>query len=81
MQSGLHQLGVDLANTDFFITHLHADHFALLSKLANSFKPGVFNRPETELMASDAFPRLATAWGTHAYMKLTRRSLWQEIIF
>jgi glyoxylase-like metal-dependent hydrolase (beta-lactamase superfamily II) len=30
MQAALGELGVNLRNTDFFITHLHADHFALL---------------------------------------------------
>lgn len=50
MQSGLQQLGIDLAKTDFFITHLHADHFALLSKLATGNSKVFFNRPESELI-------------------------------
>lgn len=33
MEAGLGQLGLDLERTDFFITHLHADHFALASRL------------------------------------------------
>ena len=55
MNSGLRQLGVELVNTDFFITHLHADHFALLSKLATATSQVFFNRPETELIE-------ATGW-------------------
>jgi glyoxylase-like metal-dependent hydrolase (beta-lactamase superfamily II) len=30
MQAGLKKLGVDIKNTDFFITHLHADHLGLI---------------------------------------------------
>lgn len=50
MQSGLQKLDIDLAKTDFFITHLHADHFALLSKLATAASKVFFNRTETELI-------------------------------
>jgi glyoxylase-like metal-dependent hydrolase (beta-lactamase superfamily II) len=55
MQSGLQQLGIDLAKTDFFITHLHADHFALLSKLATPSSRVFFNRPETELIEASGW--------------------------
>lgn len=34
MQSGLRQLSIDLARTDLFITHMHADHSGLISHLA-----------------------------------------------
>ena len=34
MQNGLQKLGVELKQSDIFITHLHADHFGLVSKLA-----------------------------------------------
>ena len=34
MQTALDELGIDLARTDFFITHLHADHFGLVGSLA-----------------------------------------------
>ncbi|MBE0597324.1 MAG: MBL fold metallo-hydrolase [Desulfuromonadales bacterium] len=54
LRSGLRQLGIDLWQTDFFITHLHADHFSQISSFA---KPGVsriyFNRPEAELIEGD----------------------------
>ena len=34
MQKGLSTLGVDLEAADIFVTHLHADHFGLVTKLA-----------------------------------------------
>jgi len=34
MQAGLKELDVDLTRTDFFVTHLHADHQGLVSSLA-----------------------------------------------
>ena len=36
MQGGLKQLDIDLAKTDFFITHLHADHFGLIFRISFS---------------------------------------------
>lgn len=50
MQRGLGQLGVDLANTDFFITHLHADHFGLVSSLVTDTGTIYFNRPDSEVI-------------------------------
>lgn len=50
MQGGLSQLGVDLANTDFFITHLHADHFGLVSRLVTDTGTIYFNRPDSEVI-------------------------------
>jgi glyoxylase-like metal-dependent hydrolase (beta-lactamase superfamily II) len=48
MQTGLGELGVQLKNTDFFITHLHADHFALVSRLATDTSHVYFNQPDAE---------------------------------
>jgi glyoxylase-like metal-dependent hydrolase (beta-lactamase superfamily II) len=36
MRSGLAELRVDLERTDFFITHLHADHLGLVANLATA---------------------------------------------
>lgn len=36
MRTGLDRLGVDLRKTDFFITHLHADHSGLVATLATA---------------------------------------------
>ena len=52
MQSGLRNLSVDLKETDIFITHLHADHFGLVTKLATDTSQVFFSRPEKELIES-----------------------------
>ena len=48
MQTGLQEIGVDLRETDFFITHLHADHIGLVSRLVTETSQVLFNRPEVE---------------------------------
>ncbi|MCF8032320.1 MAG: MBL fold metallo-hydrolase [Desulfarculaceae bacterium] len=50
MQQGIQELGVDLERTDFFITHMHADHFALTSRVISPSSRIFFNRPEAELI-------------------------------
>ena len=52
MLRGLKTLGIDLGQSDIFITHLHADHFGLVSKLATDTTNILFSRPEKELMES-----------------------------
>jgi glyoxylase-like metal-dependent hydrolase (beta-lactamase superfamily II) len=52
MQAGLHRIGIDPAKSDIFITHLHADHFGLVGKLATDSTNVFFSRPEKELMES-----------------------------
>ncbi|HUL21281.1 MAG TPA: MBL fold metallo-hydrolase [Thermodesulfobacteriota bacterium] len=48
MQAGLKELGVDVRKTDFFITHLHADHFGLLSNLVTETSKIYFNQPDVD---------------------------------
>ncbi|MGO8991148.1 MAG: MBL fold metallo-hydrolase [bacterium] len=48
MQGGLKELGVDTGNTDFFITHLHADHFGLVSELIADSSEIYFNQPDAD---------------------------------
>jgi glyoxylase-like metal-dependent hydrolase (beta-lactamase superfamily II) len=52
MQAGLGTLGIDLKASDIFITHLHADHFGLVTKLATDTSHVYFSRPEKELIES-----------------------------
>jgi glyoxylase-like metal-dependent hydrolase (beta-lactamase superfamily II) len=48
MQTGLRELGVDLRETDFFITHLHADHLGLVSQLVTESSKIYFNQPDAD---------------------------------
>ncbi|MGD9239853.1 MAG: MBL fold metallo-hydrolase [Desulfobacterales bacterium] len=52
MHKGLDTLGIDLSKSDIFITHLHADHFGLVSELATDSTNIFFSRPDKELMES-----------------------------
>ena len=50
MMTSLDSLGVELETTDFFITHMHADHLGLLPELAGESNTVYFNGPEALLM-------------------------------
>jgi glyoxylase-like metal-dependent hydrolase (beta-lactamase superfamily II) len=50
MQASLRELRVDLEKTDFFITHVHADHFGLISELATKSSLVYFNFPDAEVI-------------------------------
>ena len=50
MRRGLSELNVDLTRTDFFITHLHADHLGLVSSLATDSSSIYFNQPDADLL-------------------------------
>jgi len=50
MEVCLQELKVDLHRTDFFITHLHADHFGLVSELVTDSSKIYFNYPDTEVI-------------------------------
>lgn len=47
--AGLDEVGADLERTDFFVTHMHADHSALVPKLARNGSRVYFNRPDAEV--------------------------------
>ena len=52
MQTGLRELGVDLEKTDFCITHSHADHSALISRLVTENCKVYLNGPDTAFIGS-----------------------------
>jgi len=47
--AGLDEVDVDLDETDFFVTHMHADHSALVPKLARDGSRIYFNRLDAEV--------------------------------
>jgi glyoxylase-like metal-dependent hydrolase (beta-lactamase superfamily II) len=54
MFSTLKRLNVDLGKTDFFITHLHADHLGLVAKLATDTSTVYFNQKEASVINADS---------------------------
>jgi glyoxylase-like metal-dependent hydrolase (beta-lactamase superfamily II) len=52
MQEYLRKLRVDLWKTDFFITHLHADHLGLVSNLVTDNSVVYFNQPDLDRLRS-----------------------------
>ena len=50
MEVYLKTLQVDLKRTDFFITHLHADHLGLVSELVHGSSKVYFNYPDAEII-------------------------------
>ncbi len=52
--SGLEEIGVDLEQTDFFITHMHADHSGLVSALAREGSRIYFGQADAEVIRSSS---------------------------
>jgi len=50
MRSALQKLNIDLEKTDFFITHLHADHSGLVGVLATDSSKIYFNKTEASFV-------------------------------
>ena len=50
MMEGLAALDIPLESVDLFITHLHADHFGLVSELAKENTRIYFNKPDSEMI-------------------------------
>ncbi len=48
MQAGLGEIEVDLKKTDFYITHMHADHIGLTPRLVQDTSSMYINRPDKE---------------------------------
>ena len=68
MQAGLEALSIDLDRTDIFITHLHADHFGLVTRLASENTTIYFNRPDAELIESfEGFDPMIDYAGRHGF--------------
>lgn len=51
LEAALDELGVNRNRTDYFITHLHADHLALVPELASPTSVIFFNRPDAAFIS------------------------------
>ena len=58
LQAGLAELDIDLGVTDFFITHLHADHVGLVAAFATPTSVVYFSQTEAEFLDSISEPRV-----------------------
>ena len=67
MLSQLHKLNVDLQKTDFFITHMHADHLGLLTELAGPASKVYFNAPEAAMIGCGQDERAKRWQKVHDY--------------
>jgi len=47
------QLVIDLTRTDFFVTHLHADHVGLAGEISDKKATIYFNEPDAEILLHD----------------------------
>jgi len=75
MKNGLKTLGVDLNQTDIFITHFHADHFSLVPKLKTPTTRIYFNRPEAELLENwQGFGKMIENAGNQGFPKKKLKS-------
>jgi glyoxylase-like metal-dependent hydrolase (beta-lactamase superfamily II) len=50
MQAGFNALDVDPDRTDYFITHMHMDHFGLVKRLTTPSSKIYFNTPDANVM-------------------------------
>ncbi len=68
MQSSLRELAIDLNRTDFFITHIHADHMGLTSTLATPSSRIYFNRPDAAIFRDPGgWEKLAASAATNGF--------------
>jgi len=73
MLSALEELKVDLNKTDFFITHLHADHLGLVGNLATETSKVYFSAVEASIVsfegnkAEERFNELFTFYLSHGF--------------
>lgn len=65
LTAGLQELGVDLHKTDFFITHLHADHCGLVSGLAASTSRVYCSQSDARLIELTLIPSCWQEIGLH----------------
>jgi glyoxylase-like metal-dependent hydrolase (beta-lactamase superfamily II) len=68
MLDALKQLEIDLQVTDFFVTHLHADHVGLVDELASKEATIYFNQPDAEILNhKDLWQLVGSLAGRHGF--------------
>ncbi len=68
LRAGLEEIGIDPAHCDYFITHLHSDHFGLITQLATDTTQVYFNRPDTEIIENwQGFGPILEYIGRHGF--------------
>ncbi len=71
MNAGLKELEVDLQKSDFFITHLHADHLGLVSELAGETSKVYFSRIDAEVINNPGhWERMMATAGINGFPEL-----------
>lgn len=66
--SALDQLSVDLEKTDFFVTHLHADHVGLVDELSTAGATIYFNQPDADILNyKDLWQLVFSLAGRHGF--------------
>ena len=80
MLSALQKLGVDLNKTDFFITHLHADHSGLMGDLATETSKVYFNKLEASFInlqpTVDFWKKLFAFYHSNGFSENETNALW-----
>ncbi len=62
------ELNVELENTDFFVTHLHADHVGLVDELSSKDAQIFFNEPDAKILnMSNLWELVCTMAGRHGF--------------
>ena len=68
MLKGLSEIGIAMDLVDIFITHLHADHFGLVSTIATNETEIYFNRPDGEIIENwQGFEPMVKYAGKHGF--------------
>jgi glyoxylase-like metal-dependent hydrolase (beta-lactamase superfamily II) len=66
--AALEELEIDLRKTDFFVTHLHADHIGLVDELSEDDTVIYFNRPDAEVFNyKDLWQLVFSLAGKHGF--------------
>jgi len=84
MLSGLEELKVDLNKTDFFITHLHADHMGLIGKLIGKTSRVYLGKVEASVVASirkrpeERYAQLFNMYLTYGFPEAELRSVMEK---